>query len=153
MGSLRQFREGHATGVANLPWRRFIEDYIVRQEMPAELFEGVMRLVEMVARRLPPSMYSPIHRWDDRGDAHRTIATDVLADQVEKGHLEKLYYASRSDLQICRHFRRAIKWHLHGIADGRGARCLAIYQKIRSVLQHGQCFHYLGPVLGWGLSE
>lgn len=139
-----------------LSWSQFVRDY-VNTGLSVEFFEALCHMVKSVSRRLPARFYSPIGIWDNndgaRDDAVRTIVTDVLVEQVKRGHLEKLYYSNKLDAQIYCHFRNAVKWHLDDIADKHGANCLQLHQEIQLTLKRNEVFQYFGNPDGWGLKE
>lgn len=153
--------------LSELPWRKHIVD-TVQTGFSKEFLDDLLRVVRAVTSNKPASIYSPngdwkidpIHwkeregscRWDrEELDAHKIIVVDVLGNQNEKGHLHRLYHANRNDEEIYRHFRNAIKWHVGQFAKKRGARCLSLHQRIKSVLRKANTFHDFDQI-GWGLS-
>jgi hypothetical protein len=133
-------------------WKDYIYDYIQQRRITSEFFAACERLVRATARKYPPSLYSPLQVWDGEGDAYRTITTEVLAYQVRQGYLEKLYYANARSEVIQAYLRRAVKWQLISIAEARGANCLALLRRIRSLLNANR-FCYFASLDGWGLRE
>jgi len=125
-------------------WSDQLEHWRSTDELPAPIFDALLKLIPRICRTYAPQLYSPQRMWNE--DAYRDFAVETMT-MLKAGYVKRGQHVGRCDREIRAYMAAIVRSLMEQTAARHGPRRYALQQKLRRILRRDRCFQKF--TAGW----
>src|SRR5439155_21553153 len=118
-------------------WSDQLEHWRSTDELPAPIFDALLKLIPRICRTYAPQLYSPQRMWNE--DAYRDFAVETMT-MLKAGYVKRGQHVGRCDREIRAYMAAIVRSLMEQTAARHGPRRYALQQKLRRILRRDRCF-------------